>query len=194
MKLLLVGDGERDGATVPPLIEKVLGQEPEVELKPWSRLHGAKGYAKKVLFAALQARDENADGLVAVVDRDREPKRKRLQQMVEGRDKANAKLAMPIALGEADPHGEAWLVDDAQAVREALDLPSDTQIPPVTKIPDPKGFLQEFINEGAHSEAPILEVLEAVARKVDLERCRHTKETGFQQLADDLKHLAKQIS
>ncbi|MBI5367205.1 MAG: hypothetical protein HZA54_09220 [Planctomycetes bacterium] len=126
-----VGDGPRDETMLPPLVENLLSAHHgrKVVVTPsfagWARLH-ARGYPRKVLFACQQAADECASGLVATVDRDKSPGRSRLRDLHEGRAAARAMLiALPIALGEADPHAEAWLVADAATVCHALDMPAD---------------------------------------------------------------------
>ena len=39
----------------------------------------------------------------------------------------------PTAFGEADPHGEAWLLDDPTAIRDALELDPEVEIPTLSK-------------------------------------------------------------
>src|SRR5712675_1440937 len=70
------------------------------------------------MYAARQARDANLEGLVAVVDGDRDG-RSRLRVLTKAReeDRQNA-FVFPTAIGCALPHVEAWLVSD----REALEV------------------------------------------------------------------------
>ena len=129
--ILFVGDGVRNAATVPPIVKRILNTEFSSLTRNWAHLHGAgKGYQKKVRFAVLQALDAGAKGLIAVVDRDR-AQRDRLKRLREARDDDRMqKPPFPTAFGEANPHGEAWLLDDPQAIREALRLESRSTFRP----------------------------------------------------------------
>ncbi len=149
MHLLFVGDGERDAATVPLLVEHLISARFESTCKRWARLHGkGKGYTRKTLYAVRDARDVSADGLVATLDADKEKKGRRLRQMRAARNADRQKHPpMPTALGEASPHGEAWLLDDPVAVRKAMNLANDTPIPAVRKTPDPKATLHELLGQ-----------------------------------------------
>jgi hypothetical protein len=72
ISLLVVADGPRDEATVPHMVEKILGSPIHTQFEPWPHLHGSgKGYERKLRFAVLQAWDAKAAGLVAVVDQDK---------------------------------------------------------------------------------------------------------------------------
>ncbi len=52
MRLLFVGDGERDAATVPHIVARILDTQVEPVTQHWARLNGAgRGYQKKVRFA-----------------------------------------------------------------------------------------------------------------------------------------------
>jgi hypothetical protein len=119
----LVVDGPRDAATLPKMVSKILQTEFKTTAKHWAdiRLHGRSGYVRKVRFATRQARDLSADGLVAVVHSDKDPKR--IGELRKGRDEERiATPPFPTALGQAVPQGEAWLLDDPKAIREALNL------------------------------------------------------------------------
>ncbi|MCH7885708.1 MAG: hypothetical protein IIC01_10715, partial [Planctomycetes bacterium] len=119
MRLLFVGDGDRDAATVPHLVEGILGLEITDEFRSWKKLRlqpkstprGLRGYTPKLMYAVRAARSRGLDGVVATVDRDAEEPRSRLAKLQEGRDLDRREdPALPTALGEANPHGEAWLL------------------------------------------------------------------------------------
>ena len=120
MQILFVGDGERDAVTVPALVDNILGSACQVESNSWREIR-AGGYWRKTLFAILSAQSRGLDGVVATLDADKEKKGKRLAQMRKGRDTHRASnTPLPTALGEAVPHGEAWLPQDPIAVREGM--------------------------------------------------------------------------
>jgi hypothetical protein len=183
IRIHFVGDGPRDAATIPELVRTILGAEIQRTghaVTNWFHLRD-KGYQKKVLFALLQARDLNASALVAVVDRDKAPKGERLQKLREGRDEHRSKLTpIPAALGEANPHGEAWPLDDETAVREALELDTKTQVPSVGKVRNPKSAVEALIAASGHRNDPKNDVLAAIAKLVQPVRCAHMDQTGFE--------------
>jgi len=114
IRLLFVGDGERDAATNSHLVTVITGAQVIPTTKPWARLNQTgRGYDLKLLFAILQARQDGLDGVVAAVDRDTSRGRDRLRELQAARTKDREKYApLPTALGVADPHAEAWLLDD----------------------------------------------------------------------------------
>ena len=187
--LLFVGDGALDSAVIPYLVENIVGTTVQAESVSWARLHGDKvghGYKRRVLFAIRQARVRRLQGLVATVDADKDQPRKRLQQLREGRQADRAKSShLPVALGEAVPHLEAWLLDDPVAVREAMELTPNESIPTVRRTKNPKDILQELLSQSARSGDRPLVVWPEIARKVSLNRCTHAEETGFKDFAED---------
>ncbi|HOW19816.1 MAG TPA: hypothetical protein PLC79_12340 [Phycisphaerae bacterium] len=189
IRLLFVVDGERDAVTVPRLVERILTTQVAEETRPWARLHGApKGYRSKLLFAMRQAQDSHSVGLVAVVDADRDHEGRRLRAMREARDEERTRSAVfPTALGEAFPHGEAWLLDDPSAVREALGLPADTAVPTVRHAKNPKKSLEELHATSRRTGDRPVDVWADIARRLDPSRCAHAAETGFSQFAGEVR-------
>lgn len=182
IRLLFVGDGKRDAATVPPLVETILDTEIDPETRIWARLHasGRKGYDRKLVYALLQARDLGVPGVVATVDSDKEPKGKRLRSLQKGRISDREKRPpLPTALGEAVPHGEAWLFDDPAAVRTTLRLSDDLEIPTLRETRDPKKMLNKLCKQSPRAQDPPPEVLAEIAKCVDPARCSHAKQSGF---------------
>lgn len=149
--LWFVGDGPRDGAALPKLVETILGSPVRGEFSRWARLHSrtTATYARKLRFATLQAQDAKAIGLVAVVDADTLPER--IRQLAAARtDHRNVNPPFPTALGQANPHGEAWLLDDPAAVRKCLSLETNVAVLPVTKC-EPKSALEDLIRQSTRA-------------------------------------------
>lgn len=198
LDLFLVADGPRDHVTVPHLVGHILGVTVRAQVAAWSRLHqhgSGSGYRRKLLFAVAQARDANAAGLVATVDSDKDPKREKLHKLVRARDEMrDSSSVFPIALGEATPHGEAWLLDDPIATRKALGLPATFQIPSVVKTKNPKQELEDLKKQSQRIDDRILEVLEDIAKQFDASRCVHAKETGFHGLQEEVVRELKPLA
>jgi len=96
--------------------------------------------------------------------------------------------SLPTALGEAVPHGEAWLLDDPVAVRRTLRLSAEVKIPTVRETKNPKGVLQGLLAKSLRAtERPIV-IWGEIARELDTERCSHAKTTGFQGFAEEVRH------
>ncbi len=188
--LLIVGDGERDFVTVPPIIEKFIQAPIRTTTSPWARLHdfGGNGYLRQLRFAMKAAKDDRAVGIVAVLDADKNPKGRRLHELDMAREKIRAaEPTFPTAIGEANPHGEAWLLDDTAAVRQVLDLPGDIAITNVRHAKSPKDALEEHILASRHANLPRLEILANIAKALDPTRCPHAKETGFERLGEEVR-------
>ncbi len=186
IKLLVVGDGERDGASVPPLIQTILQKPVESEFERWPRLQ-KRGLGRKLLFATIQARTRKHDGLVAVVDADQRMRSEKIKALVAARTEMRQSAPpFPTALGEAIPNGDAWLLDDPLAVFDALQLDRNTPIAVVTKVRDPKPELDAIIAMSSRADEDILQVLAAIAGLVGLERCRHASDTGFEAFVKDV--------
>ena len=191
--LLFVGDGDRDAAMLPPLVANALGapvSDDHGNFKAWHnlRFHKSKGYARKLRYAMRLAVDAGSQGVIAVVDRDTEKKGRRLRQLRDARAAdRDCGLALPMALGEASPHGEAWLLDDQKAVRSGLGLEANAPIPSVTKTKDPKDALQNLIEGSPRSGERTIELIKKIAENIDPNRCTHAKVTGFEAFAQDVK-------
>lgn len=190
--LKFVSDGPRDAATLPPLVAGLLGVGiRSTGFRQWTKLvlPRGSGYLRKLKFAMREAIDEGAEGLVATVDRDRSPSKSRLSELEDARrqersDPKSPVAALPVALGEADPHAEAWLLDDAHAVRTALRLAAKTEIPTVRQA-HPKNTVDDLCAKSRPDEA-IMELLAEIAGAVNVQRCAHTKETGFHRFAQEV--------
>jgi hypothetical protein len=189
IRLLFVGDGERDAATNPHLVTIITGARVDPTTRPWPRLHAAgRGYDRKLLFAIAQARHDGLHGVVATVDRDTSPGRDRLRDLEAGRTRDREKHApLPTALGVADPHAEAWLLDDPVAVRTTLRLPGDLQVPTVRQVDSPKSEIGRLHRASPRSGEPVLVMLAEIARSLSIDRCQHGHETGFSHFVEDVR-------
>jgi hypothetical protein len=195
IRLLFVGDGPRDKASLPPLVSTILANEVECEFRAWKeiRQHRGRGYHRKLLYALALARDSRMPGVVAVVDADTQPIRQRLRELQDARKKDRASNPpLPTSLGEARPNVDAWLLDDATAVREVLDLSSDAEIPSVRSVRDPKDSLNEVITQARRAGASVerdlstLPFLSKIAIRVSPQRCANAKTTGFEAFQKDI--------
>jgi hypothetical protein len=185
-----VVDGPRDFETIPALTGAILRINIRPVVKTWKSIddYRVSGYARKFQFAISVAKDEDAAAIIAVVDRDSAPKRERRGKLVEGREKHRQKsVPFPTAIGEADPHADAWLLDDPVAIRQALSLDSTISIPTVHESDYPRTEVDKLIKKSANfTDGNKSEILGAIARQVDPSRCYHQNETGFKKFADDV--------
>lgn len=189
IRVHFVGDGPRDAATVPRLVETILNARINDSFKPWARLHTKSGYDRKLRYAIRQARVEDADALVATIDQDRDHSDQRLKKLRRGRklDRQDAP-PFPTAIGRAIPHAEAWLLDDPVAVREAPKLPRDHQIPTVGKTSNPKRELERLRGESPRADEHPTPVLADIASQLQPRRCKSAQRTGFNSFVKDVKN------
>jgi len=190
IRVLFVGDGERDAAMLPALFQGILGVETRPETRIWKeiRLSSGGGFSKKLQFSILAARDRKLQGVVATVDRDKAPGRSRLAELKKGRDADRTKHApIPTALGEAVPHGEAWLLDDAVAVRTVLALPEVIEIPPKEFARHPQKAIEKLISISTRRDERPREICAEIAKHIEHTRCHTAKETGFAGFVDDVR-------
>jgi hypothetical protein len=194
VRIQFVADGPRDEVVLPLLVARILGATVESSFTGWPRLSG-RGYKHKLVFAHMQAIDAGVDGLVAVVDRDRDSAGARMTALRQGREQERARTPeAPIALGQAEPHLEAWLLDDEVAVRRGLRLAAKHPIPNVAKCSNPKEEI-ETLREAAHEENDsVLAALSRIAAEVEPARCAHAKRTGFKAFHDDVRHELRPIA
>jgi len=203
MRLLFVGDGHRDKAVVPCLTASIRNWDAtsvrsNMEFVPWSdlRVHGrgfgqlqGSGYRKKLQLAMRRVAEKNLVGLIATVDCDSAVRNSRLQELKQARMNDRAKnRPFPTAVGEAQPHLEAWLLDDPVAVRLGLGLANDFQIASVTKVSSPKQELDRLIDEhGPGDRASRAELLGKIASSIDPKRHAHAAQTGFEAFVNEVE-------
>jgi hypothetical protein len=187
--IYVVGDGLRDEAMVPVLVERVVRLRVQARFRPWSSLRLAGGgYDRKLKFAVREAVEEKIPMLVATVDTDKDNSGEKLRRLRQARsDDPQCGSLVQVALGEATPHGEAWLLDDEVAVRQALGLHSSTPICTPANRKNPKQAIEDLRHSGNRCDDPIRTVLAAIAQLVQPARCPRSKDTGFDALQDDLR-------
>lgn len=192
--LLIVGDGPRDQATIPPVVVRIIDAEVQAEFKAWKGIElakkgyvGTRGYARKLDYAIRLARADKLQGVVAVVDRDNDSRGNRIKALKTGRDEAKEAVYVPTAVGEAIPHGEAWLLSDADAVKQGLNLSAQAQVLSPKKTNNPKEALSELHQNSPRSGDPSIEVLTDIARHMDPSRCRERKATGFKAFCGEVE-------
>ncbi len=180
-----VADGERDHRMLPPLVATVVGAHREGGFTAWKdvQLQGGafgtsrtSGYGRKLRLVLMRAEGNGCD-LVAMVDRDRSGGR--LEELSAARDAAGGRVA--CAVGEAVPHGEAWLVDDLEPLRRVLGLDAQAPRP---DLRDPKSAFDGLVTEAGVDR---LDAFAAVAAAVEPGRCLRARETGFADFVADLR-------
>lgn len=182
MKMRILGDGHRDEAMLPPLLRSILEVELDCKFTAWHSVRLRKGgYDRKLSFVMRQIRDTRAHWrLVAVVDADNSPRDSRLNKLKTIREKERQKenIQIPTALGEAFPHGEAWLLDDSEAVKKGLTLGAEHKVPTATRS-SPKKTLQELLASSPRADEKPVKVWADIAGYVRLQSCRAPQKTGF---------------
>lgn len=187
-KLLFVGDGERDKAMLPPMVARILGAPVEPEFDSWARLNdGGRGYGRRLRYQMIRARDRACSGVVAVVDRDRDRRGNRIRSLCESRDAEKLKVNYtPTAVGEAIPHGEAWLLDDPKAVRTGMQLPTDAEVPRWRERDNCKSILEAIFEACPRCADEPLAVWADIASNIDPVRYQHSRDTGFEAFQADV--------
>jgi len=194
ISIYLIGDGPRDQYSIPPLLETITGDSLQVRFTTWKelRLQRGSGYFRKLMLALIQARDFGDDAVVAVIDQDMQPHSQGLRAMREARSKDRQSFApLPTAVGEAIPHGEAWLLDDPHGVRLALRLASSETIASLSQCEYPKTEIDRLIDLSSFSDQDKLENLARIAREINPRRCQHPKVTGLHQFVEEVNEELK---
>lgn len=186
MLIRIVGDGDRDESILPHIVRGILNRPVESQFQVWPRLHRGS-YERKLRFAVLEAKEDRAEGLVAVVDADRDGKTRLASLRTSRTHQRHAAESLPIAVGMADPHLEVWLLDDSLAVRDGLTLPATQRIPNVRDVEVPKDVLTSMIHASPMSARGDRECLGSIASRVLISRCAHAGETGLGSFEKDVK-------
>jgi hypothetical protein len=188
IRMLLISDGPRDEAVIPPLAERILNAPVKAEFKAWKDLHLGKGYGRKLKFAVRSAVSNRVKLLVATIDSDKHPTGDGLREMerVVSTD-PNCQGLVYVALGEATPHAEAWLLDDADAVRSVLRLDQSMKVPTVRQVDYPKDTLDGLLSLNRGDDHR-LDVLAEISRAIEPSRCQHAGETGFERFMESLEY------
>ena len=189
-KILFVGEGANDRDVVPIIVRKITGREFVSEFQTWREIreHRNRGFARKLGLAVFRARANGSFGVVATLDSDKH-RTNRLDALKTGREKCRSDLStdsFPIAIGEAVPELEAWLIDDSNAVKQALGLNPEATIPSPTSCKDVKKALEDLI-----SNSPLglghADCLKNIAETLEFGSCRYPKKTGLEFFVQDVR-------
>ncbi len=199
LRILFAGDGTLERVALPVFVRRILEKAARhsisvfPEFHAWSSLHlhfpgevgRNAGLPKKVEFLARNAADFGAVAVVVVVDGDDWPAERR-SALRRGRDLAHERGAhVPIALGVAVPHGEAWLVGDRSAVLDALGDSAEEPAP--WPDGDPKQQIEALLARGAADGPSRLEMHGRVAETADLRRIETASSNGFAEFRSDVR-------
>ncbi len=190
-------DGERDELAVPNLVTTLIHKEVSVaQTTFWKqgkhlrtrRFHKlGRGYERTLKLVVRQAIDQDCDGVVAVIDRDKGKDARFAKLRAAREDGRAAQDRIPTAIGEANPHLEVWLLDDPKAVKTALGLHNSHEVPAVTKLDDsPKNTLDAMVRASSRAGEKFALIAGEIASEIDLGRCNHANHTGFADFADDV--------
>jgi len=153
----------------------------ERHARHFARLH-ARGFARKVKAAMVDARRQGVQALAIVVDRGGQKNANRLQEMELGRQQANAdNVTIPTALGLAIEELEAWLLCDEKAIAAALGTTITELNPAPEGIKHPKRELDRLCAP-VRSDA----VLESIAAKTSLDLLAKRCPRGFVPFRDEV--------
>jgi hypothetical protein len=187
IRLLIVADGPRDEATLPPLVETIVGKSIGAQFVPWRglRVHSpGKGNrtGRKLKFAVRRAQSDNLEGVVAVVDRDRDEDRLRDLTDARADDRAGG-VNLPTAVGCAVPHSEKWYVSDRTAMKVCFPGGTDADFEAIQRSRKPKDDLDGLF--AAH-DVPKIEGLRILSSNLQVSRCAHRDDSGLSAFEADL--------
>ncbi len=184
MRILGVGDGDRDCAMMEPIVRNLHGAPLTVTFKP-RKAYRVGGYGKVMTMALLEAFDDGFQGVVFWADEDsgREP---RLKELRDARNQSAVIAQTKAAIGIAAPHAEAWILDDAHSVRAVLGLPNDHAIPKVSESNYPKTTLDDLCHQHRPQD-PVMNLLPEFGAQLALGRMREPDRTGFSAFEKDFK-------
>ena len=189
--ILVIGDGPRDSIALPKLVQHLMRKQTKWQYEDWhtrSHLFGrGKGtvYTKKVKYFTRLAKDRDCVALV-VSDTDRAPYGEKLRQLRTGRDEdRQIHPPFPTAIGEANPHFDVWLLDDAHAVKTVVGC-SSSAVPNIRNCTSPKDILTNLVVE-SDIESELSVVLGLIVDEFDVSRCNHDNETGLEEFAEEVR-------
>ncbi len=180
MRIRYVADGDRDHWMLPALVQTIIGAHDEGGFLRWRDIQlqgGLKGGLGRKLQLVVRAAEQENEAVVATVDRDA-THGERLRELQQHRGDPS----IPVALGEANPHGEAWLVDDIEPLRTHLGLGAEEQ---GADRRNPKKWLDGLVARADRGSASV--VYPRLAADVRLKRCTQAKRTGFRAFVTDLE-------
>ena len=194
-----VGDDpkpQRPNHGVVPILLYSLCDEPDrmqVKRRKLAMLEG-KGLRQKVRFAKRQARLNRSAAAVVVVDSegDHNQLKRKIRDLQKGRDIQSPDF--PMVVGVAHPCIEAWLLADASAIRRALGLATDPEVPDEPeKLPAPceneQNNPKKWLAKAAGSRQKELSARDkdSIARAInDMVLMRQRCPLGFAPFADEV--------
>ncbi|NQT12179.1 MAG: hypothetical protein HQ582_05500 [Planctomycetes bacterium] len=180
---------------VPILVHTLCGKPSQMRVKRYGMpfMQQQRGsLPQKVKFAKRQAQYNRSAGAVFVMDSEGELRQRR-NDLTRGRRMEAGDL--PMAIGVAHPCIEAWLLADASAIRQALDLRSTPQVPDEPeKLPaprqdrerNPKTELARFGGRRT-KELSVVEKDRIAAAMNDMGAVRTACPDGFAPFADEVE-------
>ena len=197
ISIRLVAEGFRDEAIMRALIPQIIGHKVFILFKSLKEYHlDGMSLKKKYRFIATSMKVNREFFGIGLFDRDKNKRREGIREVKEALENVEGFNSLfHFAFGEADPHLEAWLLDDPVAIREALGLPPAVQIPSVDSVNDPKEEIEKLRKQGPEDvlEAEICKILEAIAGKLTPKRCTRAKQTGFAQFQKEVHQTFNRV-
>jgi hypothetical protein len=185
--LLFLCDGPRDFPVVPRLVEKAIEYPVRPKSTPWFHLRDARGYQGKLRFAMLAARKDSLAGVVATIDADKASRRDLLRGLRDARTALREVDLLPLAVGVADPHCEAWILDDGTAVRKVLGLAAETAVPSMRPGLNAKATLLGLIHSSRRAGEAVAGLFGEIAEALALTQCLHATDTGLAAFVADVR-------
>ena len=191
---------EPNKGVVPILLYTLCGKPKEMLVKrygmPFMQQKGT--LAKKVGFAKRQARLSRSAAVTFVVDSEGDLAG-RMDDLTKGRTMEPSEF--PMAVGVAHPCIEAWLLADATAVRRALGLARDPQVPESpeslpaprhNRADNPKTRLARMAS-AATRELPVTNKESIAAAMNDINTIRDRCPQGFAPFADEVEQYIRPL-
>ncbi len=196
--VLVLGDGRHEVGDVgqatasdvkpalPSLIHRLLGEPRHVayrgrRLKDVFHARG-RGLQKKIKAAMRTARNDGADALAVVVDRDGRENRNRLTELKAGRDALPARLGVPCAVGMAVEEFDAWMITDRSAMAQVTNDGNPQA------HDDPESLRPRQAKAHAHKElgSGLADKYATIAAQLDLDLLKRTCSGGFRPFAQEV--------
>jgi len=193
------GDSGPEGAlgALPRLVHRLLGNPDTIEydcrsLRSIMHVRGKarNRYARKVKGAMRTAKLEGHNGVVVLIDRDREPDGERIGALREGRDSMQADVPVPCAVGTAVETFDAWMIADLTAVQAAKG--DHSKVPPNPESLAGKEGTGSHPKEVARAALGpgLARAYSTVAENADFEVLKRQCPQGFAPFAGEVeKHL-----
>ena len=188
---------------VPILLYRLCGKPATMRVKRYAipflqQEIASRGLRKKVEAARKLAYRNRSQAAVFVVDSEGDLERRR-EQLTEGRDAGPS--SPPMAIGVAHPCIESWLLADASAIQQGMDLPAIPNVPdhpenlpaPCRDREDnPKTRLTKIAGS-TKKELSAKEKHQIAAAMNDMKRVRTRCPLGFAPFADEVENRIRPL-